>query len=548
MKFSNLATEKNRWYALIFIGLGLAIVIIDNTILNVSIPYILRDLQASFNDVQWIISGYTLTIATVLVTLGRIADLWGRKKIFILGMIFFAAGSITGSFATSPLVLILARSILQALGAAMVLTSALSLLAANFFGRERAIAFGIWGSIAGASASIGPLLGGYLTTYYSWRWSLRINLVVALIAILGSVFIRPSKGEQEQKFDWLGVVFSGTGLFSLVYAFIEAGRYGWLTPKEVFSFLGFTWPIANVSITPFFLLVGLILLAIFVIVEHRLEKKGGSPLLKMSLFKFPGFSFGLITLLILSLGQFGFFFIMPIYFENVLGLDALGTGVIFLPATLSIFVAAILSGFLASKIRPQWLVNIGMIFLVLGAFLLVPEIKTMATIWSIAPALIVYGIGLGISSAQLSNIVISASPNRFAGEASAASATFRQVGASIGVAIIGTILASAVVTNIQSNIETDQQIPADIRGTVVSSLENIDIESGQINIFNNKIPQDLRIPIKTDIDNAIITAAKKTLTIAGFFIVAGAISAFFIRPKRDEEEDAKQNEHLAQIE
>jgi EmrB/QacA subfamily drug resistance transporter len=538
MQLPNLATQKNRWYALIFIAMGLAIVIIDNTILNVSVPYILRDLKASFNDIEWVISGYTLTIATVLITFGRLADLFGRKKIFIIGMFVFATGSILGSLATDPMLLIFARAVIQALGAAMVLTSALSLLAANFMGRERAIAFGLWGAIAGASASIGPLLGGYLTTYFSWRWSLRINLIVALIAIIGSIFIIESKGEQEKKFDWRGMFFSGLGLFCLVYAFIEGQKYGWFSAKQSFSLFGIHWPFEGLSVIPFIFLIALIFLTFFVRRELKLEKQGGSPLLKMTLFKFFGFALGLFTLLILSLGQFGFFFMTPIYFENVLGLNALGTGIIFLPATLSVFVAGILSGFIASKTRPKILVNLGMFLLGLGAFLLIPEIKSMATIWSLAPALIIYGIGLGMGSAQLTNIVISAAPNRFAGEASAASATFRQVGASIGVAIMGTVLAGAIISNIQLNVQSDTLIPSDIKNTVILSLDKVNIESGQINISNQEIPQQLQSPIKRDVDDAIMAASKKTLRVTTIFIFIGAILSLFIpgKPKSESQD------------
>src|ERR1041385_8544486 len=235
-KFMNLATEKNRWWALVVLALGLTIVIIDNTVLNVAIPYILRDLHTTLDGIQWVISGYALIIATLLITIGRVSDMFGRKKIFVLGTVMFAIGSFIASISKSVGVLFLGEAFIEAIGAAMMLTNSLSLIATEFRGKERGIAFGIWGAVAGASASIGPLLGGYFTTYHSWRWSLRINVVVALVAILGSVFIQESKGEGEERFDWQGMILSILGLFSLVFGVIEGARYGWWHPtSNIFS-------------------------------------------------------------------------------------------------------------------------------------------------------------------------------------------------------------------------------------------------------------------------------------------------------------------------
>ena len=525
--FSHLATEENRWYALIFIALGLAIVIIDNTVLNVSIPYILRDLHAPFSSIQWVISGYSLTIATFLITVGRFADVFGRKLIFLIGIVVFAVGSFIGSMATAPLTLIFGRSVIQATGAAMILTSALSLVSANFKGRERAIAFGVWGSIAGASASIGPLLGGFLTTYYSWRWSLRINLIVSAITLLGSVLIRESKGEGEKHFDWWGMILSGIGLALLVFALIEGDTYGWLKPKQPVSFLGLSWPLNSISIIPFVFILGAIFVVAFALLERRLEKRRQEPLLKMSLFRSRPFTVGLLTLLILTLGQFGLFFAMPIYFENVLGYDALQAGFVFQWASVTVLIFGVTSGFLASRFNPKPIVIAGMVVLSGGTFLLSTLTTPGATGLSLAPGLIVFGVGFGLSVSQMNNIILSSAPDRLAGSASAASATMRQVGGSIGVAVLGSILASLIITNLVSAVNANSVIPSQYKDAIISDLKHMDVESGSLSI-GSSLPPQIKSVLKTDVDDAISSAIQSIIRISFYLTLFGAFISFFL--------------------
>lgn len=534
MRIKNLAAHKYRWWALVVIALGLAIVIIDNTVLNVSIPYILRDLNTTFASVEWVISGYSLTIATVLITIGRLGDMWGRRRIFRLGVITFATGSFIGSIAPSATQLIIGRAIIQAIGAAMTLTSALALLASEFKGRERAIAFGIWGAIAGASATVGPLLGGYLTTDFSWRWSLRINVAVGIAALIGSVFIVESKGEEEKGFDWWGVLLSGTGLFSIVFGFIQGRQYGWLTPNKTLSLFGINWPFTTISIVPVLFALGVVLLTMFILREHHLEKTGATPLLRMSMFTSRGFSIGLATLGILAFGQFGAFFVLPIYLENVLGLNALQTGVAFLPASISLFVAGSLSGFIGNKINIKWVVVIGMLSLSAGVYFLIPTITLTATPLTIMPPLILFGIGFGFGSAQMNNIIISSAPLEVAGEASASSTTARQVGSSIGVAIVGAVLTISLITNVTQNVQTDQSIPARLKPEIISGLKHIDIESGQFG-HPQGVPPSITDAMDHDVKSAIVQSGKDSMRMGFYFILAGTALSFLLPLYREED-------------
>lgn len=526
----NLDTDKNRWFALIVLALGLAIVIIDNTVLNVAIPYILRDLKTSVDSIQWVVSGYALIIATLLITMGRLGDLFGRKRIFLIGAVLFAIGSGIASFAGNITILFFGEALIEAIGAAMMLTSSLSLLASEFHGKERAIAFGVWGSVAGASATIGPLLGGYLTTYYSWRWSLRINLLVALVVIIGSVFIKESKGEHGKRFDWAGTFLSGLGLFSLVFALIEGRRFGWWNVDNPLSVFGLNWPTSGVSVIPFAFLAAIVFLTMFVWFEYKIEKNGGSPLLKLSMFKNLSFSFGAATLGIVSLGQFGVFFILPIYLQNVLGLDAFKTGVVFLSSSISVLIFGPLSGFIASKIGPKWVVSTGMVIMSIGMYLLTRSITLDATGWTLAPALVVMGIGIGMPSAQLTNLLLSSVPIKLAGEASAVNSTMRQVGTSIGIAIIGAVLIGSLNTTLAKNINSDSLIPSAAKARIISSIDASTLESGQSFVGTN-YPPVLVSAIKDDVKLSLVESSRDALKTAYIFILFGT-AATFLLPNR----------------
>jgi EmrB/QacA subfamily drug resistance transporter len=527
--FSKYSTERFRWWALTVLALGLAIVVIDNTVLNVAIPYILRDLNTSLESIQWVISGYALIIATVLIFMGRLGDIIGRKKVFIGGTVLFGIGSLMASYANSPATLFMGEALIEALGAAAMLTSSLSLLAGEFQGRERATAFGIWGAVAGASASIGPLLGGYFTTYHSWRWSLRINVLVAIVTILGTIFIKESRGEGETRnFDWLGIILSGLGLFSLVFGFIEGQKYGWWHSKEMFHLGNWNWPIANASVIPFAFVLAFIFLLLFVLWEIRVEKRGGTPVLKMSLLRKSGFSLSLITALIVSLGQFGIFFILPLYFQNVLGLTALKTGIAFLYASIAFMVLGAFSGFLASKIGSvKWVVVLGMFLSTVGTIWLALSIKSGISYSALGPAMILFGIGGGMATAQLTNLILSAVPNTYAGEASAASATVRQIGTSIGIAILGTVLVTSLVGNIGNSIRNAREIPEPAKAAIINSLNADNIESG-----NHKAPKNdnllVTLVINEAVTNGFTDASKSAIWYAIAFLGVGTLVSIFI--------------------
>jgi nitrate/nitrite transporter NarK len=336
-------------------------------------------------------------------------------------------------------------------------------------------------------------------------------------------------------------VLSGLGLFSLVFGFIEAQKYGWWHAKEVFKFGAATLSIGNLSVVPLAFLLAVVLLVWFIIHELNLERAGRSPILRLSMFSHRGFSFGLATLAIISMGQFGVFFILPIFLQNVLGLTALKTGLVFLSTSLAVMVTGPLSGIIASKINPKNVITAGMVFSVIGTFWLAQSLRVDATGWTLAPALIFFGIGLGATSAQLTNLILSDVPIEQAGEASAVNSAIRQIGTSIGIAVLGTVLATTLITHVSDNIRSDRHIPASAKNQIISNISSGQLEGGQTP--NIQAGDDLLVTlsVKNDINNSLAQSARAALYTATAFVVLGLICSFLVPDAKVRPNSADQN-------
>lgn len=274
-------TERRRWFALATVTAAVVVVALDTTILNVAIPTIRGDLHTDLAAMQWVISGYSLTLGSLLIVGGRLGDLYGTRRTFIAGALIFAAGSFLASAATTVWMLVLGEAVIEGVGAALLMPASLATVSLLFADRDRAKAFAVWGGAAGASAALGPVLGGWLTTDYSWRWGFRINLVVAPLAALAALAVLPGVARRDRRppLDASGAVTAAIGLFLLVFAITEGATYGWLTAQYSFTVAGVTlWPAsAPVSPVPFAFAAAAIALAAFAAIEHRKQHAGGSP-------------------------------------------------------------------------------------------------------------------------------------------------------------------------------------------------------------------------------------------------------------------------------
>lgn len=523
---------RAQWLTLLVLCMALLIVIIDVTIVNVTIPAIRKEFDASLASIEWITAIYALVFAAFIITWGRIGDEIGRRRIFIAGVVVFAVGSVIVGISSS-IAMILVGRLVQGFGAAMTSPSTLSILSTTFTGRMRGIAFGLWGATAGAAAAFGPLLGGFLTTYVSWRWAFLINVPIGIIAVAGAyLYIKESRDtSRKHSYDIVGVVLSALGFSALVFGLIEGQTYGWLTPKDTFTLGSFAWGSEAISITLVAFALAVVFLGAFVAYELNVLKRGGEPLFDFSLLRFKGFRYGLLTVMVVALGEFGVFFIFSIYLQTVRELNALQAGLTFLPFAIVTFIVAPIAGTLSSRFGPKWVVTAGMVLEAVSIFLFSRVLAVDTPFWVFIPVFMVYGAGVGLAIAQLTNLTLSDIPLQQSGAGSGAINTVRQIGAAIGIAILGAVLAAQIGAVGRAEIEANANIPAAIKAPIEQSLdkglsgESFDASSPQA---NTPMGQE----IKKVFYDAITEGVRSAAVVAGIFVLLGALMSLLIPNKK----------------
>lgn len=529
-----------KWGVLLVLSLALAVVILDTTILNVALSTIVRDLQTTVQNIQWVITAYSLTLAALTVTGGRLGDIFGRKKMFMAGAFLFAVGSFLASISHSVGLLIIGESLIEGVGAALMMPATSSLLIENYRGRDRAIAFGVWGGIAGAAAALGPIVGGYLTTTFDWRWGFRLNLFVVAALLVGSLAIPESKGaDRRADLDWVGVILSSFGLLSLVFGVIEASSYGWWTAKKVFEIAGtaLTMP-WGLSVVPFSMAVGLFILVCFFLWELRHEGRGNTPLISLKIFRNRAFSAGILTMAVMSLGQTGLIFSVPVFLQAVRHLDAFHTGLSLLPMSLSLLVVSPLSAVLGRKIEPKYLVHLGLLVNA-AAYLVLHQMLTVDSgPWQLAPGLALFGVGMGLVMSQISNMTLSAVSQKEAGEASGINTTMRQVGAAFGSAIIGTVLISVLSTSLANGVTNSPVLPEAMKLVLARQFsDNVsEVEFGSEKQQSSDIPAPVQEEISRIAAESTVEANRAAMAFGAAFAMLGFLVSFAL-PKREKEEE-----------
>jgi EmrB/QacA subfamily drug resistance transporter len=416
-----LAEENRKWVTLAAVSFGLFMIMLDNTVVNVALPTMEKDLHVTLASLEWVVIAYALTFAALLITGGKLADLYGRRRIFVVGLAVFTLSSLACGLAPSAGFLIGARAV-QGVGAALMNPATLSIIVATFPPRQRGQAIGIWAGVSALALAIGPLGGGLIVENLNWNWIFFVNVPVGVLGIAVSQFaIRESRDtSHEQSIDLPGLLTSAGFLFSLSYALVEGNSHGWTSPEILGLFA-----------------TAAVLLVAFIV----LEKRQRLAMLDLSLFKIGAFTGANVVAMLVSLSMFGVFFFVSLYIQNILGYSATQAGAAFLPMVSLIILIAPLSGRLSDRIGSRWLMGGGMTLVGLS-LLLYERVTVHSDFWTLLPSMILGGVGMAMTMSPMTSAAMGAVPVDKAGVGSGVLNSFRQVGGSLGIAVMGAIVAS----------------------------------------------------------------------------------------------------------
>lgn len=523
-----------------FISMAISLVIIDGTIVNTIFPELIRELRLSSTEVQWVQESYVLVFASLLLVWGSLADRVGRKRLLIIGIVIFIFASVWAGLTDSAAELIAAR-VIQGIGGAMVLPTTLSLVNANFQGKERGIAFAVWGATIGGMVAVGPVLGGWLATDFTWRWAFMINLPLGILILAGLWFFVPeSKAPQRAGgIDWVGAGLSVVMFSTLVFGLIEGRIYGWweVNPNRQFEILGYSWPETGLSPIPFALGISVVTTVLFVLWEIRRDRAGKNVLLDLNLFRISSFRNGSVAALIISMGEFGILFAIPLWLQNVLGLSPISSGLVLLWLAGGAFLASGIGGALSGKLPPARAVQIGVLLELIGV-LGIGLVASQENGWVwIAPFLLIYGIGIGLATAQLTGVIMVDVPMEKTGQGSGSQSTVRQVGSALGIAVLGTVLFTGTQLSLEQRLD-ELSVPSSqiaiVTDAVVESAGSA-IPGLEAGLLANQIEPGLAAEIKEAAGDAFTDGAKWSAWAAAGFLLLGFASTFNLRSRKEKQ-------------
>jgi EmrB/QacA subfamily drug resistance transporter len=456
-----------KWWPLVALAMAQFVMVLDQSVMNVSISTLVDDFDTTVTTIQAVITLYCLTMAMFMLTGGKIGDIIGRRRTFVIGLMIYGCGSLLTALAPTVAILTLGWSILEGVGAAMVMPALVALIAGNYEGKERNVAYAVIGGVAGAGIAIGPILGGWATTELSWR-VVFIGEVVLVIAILlmtrliGDA-LRPGT---VPRLDGVGTVLSATGLGLMVLGVLQSSTWGWVQPKdspvEPFGF----------SLTLFVIAGGALLLWAFVVWQRHREATGRDPLVHLNLLQIKPLRAGLYGLLSQNLILMGIFFTVPLYLQLVLGFNALETGLKMLPVSITMFIASAAGARMASRFSVRAVVRAGLLVTLASVLLLLwtiqPDLAEAGFAWSMGGI----GIGMGLLASQLGKVVQASVDASGRGEAGGLQFTGQQLGSSLGVALIGAIVLSGLTSSFVTNVQSDERISAQVSQQVGVAVES----------------------------------------------------------------------------
>jgi EmrB/QacA subfamily drug resistance transporter len=487
-----------EWWTLVTVCVGTFMLLLDVTIVNVALPKIQAGLGSSFTDLQWVVDAYSLTLAALLLTSGSLADLLGRRRIFAIGVVIFSAASLLCGVARSPVMLDLSRGV-QGIGGAMMFASSLALLGHAYRGRDRGVAFGVWGAVTGAAVSVGPIVGGALTDGLSWRWIFLVNVPIGVVALALTLSkVDESRDPRGARLDIPGFVTFTAALGTLVFGLIESSPKGW-----------------GSGLVEGCLIASVVLIAVFFAVERR----SSAPMLDLSLFRRRAFNGASIVAFALSGSIFAMLLYLTLYLQDILGLSPLGAGLRLVTLSGGILVTSFVAGRLTTVVPVRLLMGAGLALV--GLSLLLMRGLTVTSHWThLLPALLVGGVGVGLINPPLASTAIAVVPPRQAGMGSGINSTFRQVGIATGIAALGSIFTSEVRTHVSSGLYAAHLGGAHTIATAISS--------GQTHQAIAHFPPQARGIVGEVARASFVAGLNEILLVAAVLALAGAIAALLL--------------------
>ena len=466
-----------RWLPLIVLAAAQFVMVLDSSVMNVSISQIVADLDTTVTGVQLAITAYTLVMAAFMLLGAKLGDIWGRDRAFGLGLAVYGLGSLTTALSPNLYVLLLGWSLVEGLGAVLVIPAIAALTAANYEGKTRALAYGVIGGVAGAAIAVGPVIGGWVTTEFSWRLVFVGEVVIVLVILFARKRMQSApRPEHPPKLDVVGAVLSAGGLGLIVFGILQSSSWGWLQPIDAPTIGGKEITPLGFSLVPFLIVGGLLLLWFFGFWEERRERLGQDALLERALLRIQTLRAGLATLMSQQLVLMGTFFVLPVYLQVVLGLDAFETGKRLLPMSITMLIAALAGAKLAARLAPRLVVQIGLAAMVVAALVLVGTIDVKLNETSFKLSLALFGVGAGLLMSQLGNVIMSSAPPEKTNEAGGLQGTAQNLGASLGTALIGSVLLGGLLTGFTNRLAENPAVSEPVRTQIEAATEKgIDI-------------------------------------------------------------------------
>jgi EmrB/QacA subfamily drug resistance transporter len=501
--------QRNKWLVLFILAIALFMINLDVTIVNIALPSIMNNLKASLTDAEWVVNVYILVFAVSLITMGRFGDIFGRKRLFIGGLVLFTTASLACGLSSNIQMLVASRAC-QAFGGAAMMPATLSILNVVFKDGGRGQALGVWGAVSGAASALGPIIGGLLVDNLSWGYIFLVNIPLGIIAIIaGTIIITESTDPTAVRhIDWPGVVSATSGMFGLTFALIEGQRFGWSSPVILGSFGLFA--------------LGLILF-------FFIEKRSRFPLIQLGLFRNVNFAAGNIVSALLMFGLIGILFLLVLYFQIVLGYSAVKTGLVLLPMSAIVVFIAPMAGRMAERNGVRWILASGMLIIAIAIFFMAH--LSVDTSWqSLLVPLIFAGVGMGLIMAPVNTVMMATAKVEQSGAASGVMTTMRQIGSLLGIAVLGAVLQSRLVSGLIAAINSTAGIPLGAKTTIIDAINNGTVSTGGLSgMIGSGLPETIQVAIKQMFTIEFANALNTAMIVAAIFCFVGAVVALLIK-------------------